>query len=240
VKQFIVIIILLLTIISCEKNSIDDNLLERVYTNGKLTAEFFYTKKGKLERYKSYYNNGVVETDAEFIYDDDNDNIIKLKWGTGHYTKFVYENGLWIEENEYIQQQSFPQLVSYKRRDYLGGEIYEQDYLPINTLVADIVRVIENGNEVQTVYFNTITEDTLSIIYQYFDEFHNPFKNWLPTQQISYNTNNIIRQVTIEFEDDSTFTSEAMHTYTYNQHGYPATMQIEGEGISMRLEYLIP
>ena len=211
-------------------------MLKRVYKNGKLSSEFFYSKKDQLERYKSYFNNGVEEMNVEYYYDD-NDLITKLKWTEGHYSKFVYENGLWIEENTYIQQQSFPQLVSFARRDYRNGDIYEQHFIPYDHLEEDIIRFIENGNEVKTVYFDPIDGDTSSVIYREFDTFHNPFKNWLITQQISYNENNILHLVTHTHHTDSVSVTEVTNLYTYNTKGYPLSMDIFGQAISLNFEY---
>ena len=234
----IIFFIIVVIITSCSKNKNDDRpLLDRIYKNGKLSAEFFYSKKNQLERYKSYYYNGVEEMNVEYDYDE-NDQVHKLEWAEGHYSKFVYENGLWIEEKTYIQQQSFPQLVSYTYREYNYAKIYEQSYIPYDHLEADIIRFIENGNEVKTVHFNTINGDTSSIIFREFDTFHNPFKNWLITEQISFNDNNILRMVTHTHHEDSVSVKEIVNSYTYDTDGYPVTMSIDGQGIKLTFEYV--
>ena len=230
-----IIVILILFILSCDKTNIDGpGKLGKVYKNGELYEEFFYDRED-MERYILYIAPGTVSDNIEFEYDGGK--VVKLDWGDGHYIKYEYNGDLWTEENEFIQQSSFPQLVSYTHRQYAGGNIYEKQYIPDYFLQADILRILKNGNEIKTVWFSTYDGDTTRIIYRFFDNFNNPYRGWLPSHRESFNLNNILRTETHTFHKDSVGISEIIYNYTYNEKGYPVTMEIVGQGVLMEFEY---
>ena len=239
------------------EQSIDNEHIKSVSSNGQVRAQYLYDNAGKIREIKGMYsyqrylydNNRLIK--VEYAVDDAvNDNVPSSSlqppkelipsgnYVIKYYKLFKYDNQKRLSkvENHFMMNGKNFELRSINTFEYEGKLIIKENLCDENGKINQYYTFAydKNGNRTKERYNVCIIDGSPSnpklineITYKY-DNYKNPYQILnIAGPRFYTSANNMIEMTTVWYTDDPR-TQKTTQSFEYNSNGYPVKMKYEG------------